>query len=123
MESLAEIITALENKFWDAHVDRNVKFFDEVLADEAVIIAGFGFADKRTIIKSIALGTIHFASCMMSEVRVLTLSTDAVSISYRCVIQAAIQDQPHTIVVNVTTIYARRGDTWNILLHQQTPAR
>jgi hypothetical protein len=117
------LITELEKKFWDANVNRDLKFFDEMLADEAVTIAGFGFADKRTIIQSVAIGAVRFADCTMSDIKVLPLGVDAASISYRGVVQAAVQGQPHTIVVNATTIYARRGDTWKIVLHQQTPAR
>lgn len=119
---LTAAITTLEKRFWDAHVDRDLKFFDEMLADDVVTIAGFGFADRRTIIQSIALGAIQFASYFMSAVQVKSLGTDATSISYRCVIQAAVQGQPHTIVINVTTVYVRRDGEWKILLHQQTPA-
>ena len=116
-------ITTLEKAFWNANVERDLKFFDAVLADDALTIAGFGFADKRTIIHSIALGAIRFAAYTMSGVQVRPLGEDAASISYRCVIQAAVQGQPHTIVVNVTTIHARREGMWQIVLHQQTPAQ
>jgi len=122
VESLVNEITALERTFWNAHVDGNIKFFDEYLADECIVIAGFGFADKRTIIKSVALAAIRFAAYTMSDVRVLALGEDAASISHKCVIQAAVQGKPHTIVVNVTTIYTKREGAWRIILHQQTPA-
>lgn len=125
MDDLASTVTALEKRFWNAHVDGNVKFFDERLADNCVVVAGFGFADKRTIIRSVALAAIRFAAYTMSDVRVLPLGAgeDAASISHRCVIQAAVQGKPHTIVVNVTTVWTRESDgEWRVALHQQTPA-
>lgn len=124
MHYSADAITALEKRFWDAHVDGNVKFFDERLADDCVVIAGFGFADKRTIIRSVALQAIRFAAYTMHDVTVLPLGADAASISHRCVIQAAVQGQPHTIVVNTTTVWVRdvSDDIWRVKLHQQTPA-
>jgi hypothetical protein len=116
------VVTALEKRFWDAHIDANPSFFEEFLADECVVIAGFGFADKKTVIASVALRHLRFAAYTMHEVRVTPLGVDSVAVTYRCVIQAAVEGRAHTIVVNVTTVYAKRDGEWRMLLHQQTPA-
>jgi hypothetical protein len=110
-------IEALERRGWDAlSGPGGAAFYEEVLADDGVMVFPGLVMDKRTALTTMS-EVAPWSRYELSDVRVTT--TEEVGlVTYKAVGQRSGQPQYEA---TMSSVYVRRGDSWKLLLHQQSP--
>ncbi|HEY3881362.1 MAG TPA: nuclear transport factor 2 family protein [Trebonia sp.] len=115
MEQLLE----LEERGWQAlSSDEPVKFCEEWLASDAVMIVPGVIIDRETFLRAVGIEQ-PWASHRIEDAHVLSLTDESAALIYRVTARRA--GQPDFIGL-LTSIYVKRADRWKLVLHQQTPA-
>ena len=108
----------LERRGWAALSGTSgAEFYDELMADDGLMVFPGAVFDKQATVEAIAAAP-PWAMFEMSDVRVISASVDAATVTYRATAQRHGQ-APYRALF--TSVYARRDGTWRLVLHQQTP--
>lgn len=116
-KTLASELEMLERQGWEALSGPNgAAFYDEVMADEGLMVFPGLVMDKRATLDVIGK-VAPWLSYELRDVRIATVA-DVGLVTYRAVGQRA--EQPLYEAV-MSSVYVRRGTQWQLLLHQQSP--
>jgi hypothetical protein len=108
----------LEEQGWKALSSPDpVAFCEEWLADDAVMIVPGMVIDRATFLHAVA-DEEPWASHQIEDPRAIQLTDDAAALVYR--VMARRVGQPEFVGL-LTSVYAKRADRWQLVLHQQTP--
>ena len=111
---MAHDVEEMERRFWGAAGDP--AFYVEHFADDGRCVFSFGVLDKAATVASMDEAE-PWSAYEFADMRTLQLADDAVALSYMA--RARRGDQPYEAMVS--SVYVRRGDRWQLMLHQQTP--
>jgi hypothetical protein len=115
---MTDDLLALEERGWQALSSPDpVKFCDEWLADNAVIIVPGMVIDRATFLQAVA-NEQPWASHHIAEPRMVHLTDDAVALVYR--VRAKRDGHPEFAAL-LTSVYVERAGRWQLVVHQQTP--
>ena len=111
----------LERAMWRAMVagpEAAVAFYDEGLAEKVLMLfpGGMVIDDRQQVVDS--MRSVGWDSYELSEERVFDLGENSAVVAYRGVARRGGADD-YEALFNST--YVRRGDSWVLALHQQTP--
>jgi hypothetical protein len=108
----------LERQGWDAlSGPTGAAFYEELMADDAVMVFPGAVLDKPSAIAAIATAP-PWRSYDLTGIRVIRYSDHVGVVVYR----ATAERTPDTAYVAwMSSVYARRNGRWALLLHQQTP--
>ena len=117
MEELLE----LEALGWQALAvggDGAVGFYDDILADDAIMLfpGALTVQGRPAILAS--MGGPPWTSYRLADQQVHPLGTDAAAVTYR--VTAEREGQSYDALIS--SVYVRRDGRWRLALHQQTPA-
>ena len=116
MTDTAEIET-LERSGWEALSSLDgAGFYEEVMADDGFMVFPNLVLDKQAALTAIRQAE-PWSAFELNDVRV-TASQEVALIIYVAVGQRT-GHPPYEAVMS--SVYARRGDGWKLLLHQQSP--
>lgn len=116
MPAQLEELLELEEEFWRAAGDRGR--YEANLADDAVhVFPGWGITEREPVLEAVA-GVDPWERFSIDDPSVVELSDDVVALVYTARAQRAGQDEYRAAM---TTVYRRRDDGWELVLHQQTP--
>ena len=109
----------LEERGWLALSSPDpVSVCQEWLADEAVLIVPGMIIDRATFLK--ALSTEQpWADHHIDEPQAVELTNESAALVYRVTARRA--GQPEFVAL-MTSVYVKRADRWQLVIHQQTPA-
>ena len=105
----------LKDEALAATKSRDLAFYDQYLADDAMAIVPAGVFDKATILDGIAAG--RFQSSHVDTTRVNLIGDDAGIVTY----VATFGSGDSAKRAFVTTVYGKIEGEWKGLLYQQTP--
>ena len=110
-------LEALERRGWEALSGANgAAFYEEVMSDHRLMVFPGLVMDKATVLDAIGKAA-PWSGFDLHDVRVT--ATDRVGlVTYRAVAQRSGQPQYEAMM---SSVYAREGDDWRLLLHQQSP--
>jgi hypothetical protein len=94
-----------------------VKFCEEWLADDAVLIVPGMVIDREKFLHAFA-DKQPWASHHIEERRALWLTDDSAALIYRVTAQ---RDGQPAFAAPMTSVYVMRADRCQLILHQQTP--
>jgi hypothetical protein len=115
---MTDRLLQLEEQGWQALSSPDpVKFCEEWLADDAVLIVPGVIIDRATFLRALA-DEQPWASHHIKEPRAVPLTDDAAALIYRVTAQRDGQPQ---FAALITSVYVNRADRWQLVLHQQTP--
>jgi hypothetical protein len=115
---LANEIEALERNGWKALSGPDgVGYNEHVMADDGLMVFPSGPMTKTEALGAIA-GAPPWQAFELSDVQVVDLASDAALIAYRAIANRS-GHAPYEAWM--TSVYVHRGDTWLLLLHQQSP--
>lgn len=114
-------ILALEEQGWQALATsqkRAQEFYTPLLAENAVMLfpGGMRLNGKDAILTSIGAQPWH--TFQMSEMQVISISERVQAIAYEVTARRE-GSEPYAALISST--YVRNNDTWQLVLHQQTP--
>lgn len=111
----------LEEQGWRAlstEGDAGKKFYASVLREDAVMLlpGGMRIAGRERVLQS--LGAQPWDSFQIENPHVVPLSTNAATLVYAVTAQRK-GSEPYVALINSTYV---RNETWQLVIHQQTPA-
>jgi Domain of unknown function (DUF4440) len=108
----------LEEQGWQALSSPDpVKFCEEWLADEALMIVPGMVIDRATFLQALAHEQ-PWANHRIEEPRTVRLTDESAALVYRVTAQ---RDGQPEFAGLLTSVYVKRAGRWRLLLHQQTP--
>lgn len=111
-------ILALEEDGWRALSGPDgAMFYERVMADEGLMVFPGMVMDKNTSLAAIK-GAKPWVEHELTDVLVRELGPTAALITYRA---TARRDGAETYRALMSSVYARHGDRWLLVLHQQSP--
>jgi hypothetical protein len=117
----ANDLVTLEESGWQALSSGGPvarEFYDGVLDDDVVMLLPGGMRlDDRALMLDAMAGQ-PWASHTLEDLHVLAVTDDVAVVTYGVVAQ---REGPPTYSALISSIYVRRGDSWRLALHQQTP--
>ena len=112
-------IEALERRGWDALSGPDgAEFYREVMADDGVMVFPGAVLDKAATLRAMASVT-PWSTFDLKDVRVLVPTASAAIVTYEATAQ---RDASPAYRALMTSVYARTGGAWRLVLHQQTPS-
>jgi hypothetical protein len=116
---LQEHLLRTERELWT----NNALLYQDTLVPEALLV----FPETGVITRDVAVEAIRqenaegrrWAEVHMQQVRTLSLSDDAVLLTYR--VAARWQHEQAPIEALASSAYVRRDGRWKLAFHQQTP--
>ncbi|MGE0227554.1 MAG: nuclear transport factor 2 family protein [Dehalococcoidia bacterium] len=114
--TLIDELLEIERGFWNA--TRDPRYYREHMADDGVAIFGIGVMDKDEAIASTSAPQMsEWTDVELSHARLIELGDDHAALVYQG--RAKRDGEPYA--ANSTTVYARRGGEWRLVVHQQSP--
>jgi hypothetical protein len=108
----------LEEQGWQALSSPDpVTFCEKWLADDAVMIVPGMVIDRATFLHAVG-DEEPWASHHIEDSRAVQVTDEAAALVYR--VTARREGQPEFAGL-LTSVYAKRADRWQLVLHQQTP--
>jgi hypothetical protein len=113
---LARTLLALEEDFWRASGDRD-RYEANLAADAVHVFPGWGIADPDRVLSAVE-AVEPWETFEIEDAKVVRLGDDAAAIVYHA--RARRAGQPEYVAA-IISVYRRRDDAWELVLHQQTP--
>jgi hypothetical protein len=114
-----EALMETEKKAWEAWKAKDGKFFEEMLADNAVGFTEKGRQNKAATIKRIADPTCEVRNFAIAKDEMVRLGTDAALLTYRATQDATCGGKVLPAAVWAATIVVRSGDKWKAVYHNE----
>jgi hypothetical protein len=118
--ALSEELLALEREGWDALCQqRGAEHFGDLMtADALMVLANGQVMDRDEVVEALA-GAPPWESFELADARVVVLGADGAALVYRATASRAAGEPP--FVAAMTSVYAKDGDRWRLVLYTQTP--
>lgn len=106
----------IEEAFWRAAGDRD-RYERNLSADAIHIFPGWGIADRDAVLAGVA-DAAPWQRFQIEHPRFVSVGDEAIALVYTAHAQRAGEPGYEAAI---TSVYRRRGTTWELVLHQQTP--
>lgn len=111
-------LESLERQGWEAlSGPGGAAFYAELMADDGLMVFPALVLDKAEAIRAIA-SERPWTSFELADVRVIEAVPDTGIVLYHATAQ---REGATPYQALMTTVYARRNDRWQLVLHQQSP--
>ena len=118
--AVADEVEDLERRGWEALSGPDgAAFYADVMADDGIMIFPGISLDRHQSLRAIA-GAPPWASFDLDDVRVVEAGPGCAVVIYRATAQRE-GEAPYRACMS--SVYARRGGSWRLVLHQQSPDR
>jgi len=113
MEDLLTVLLDVEKQAWKAVDVRDVEFYSDYLAPEALVVSPWGVLDRDGILRDIAENPNELPVYSISGPRVMPIGEECGVLVYTVSLGG------QTLLVS--TVYTRSGGRWQAAFHQRTP--
>ena len=110
-------LMANETRAWGAWKDKDGKYFEDYLADNAIDMGDKGRSDKASLVKRITDPTCEVTSFSLNEDQMTALGTDAALLTYKAEQSAKCGGKALPTAVWAATVVVRSGDKWKAVYH------
>ncbi len=117
----AEALMTLEQNAYDAWKNKDLKFWDDFLASNVVMMDPTGTMDKAAIIKQFSSTACEVKSQSLSEPQMNQLGPDAAVITHKITRDATCGGEKLPASAWVATMYIREGGEWKAAFHSEYP--
>lgn len=114
MEDLLAVLLDIEKRAWKAADTRDVEFYRDYLAPEALVVSPRGILDREGILRDLVENPNEFPKYAITDPRVVPVREEGAVLAY------TVSFGGQTLYVS--TVYARAGGRWRAAFHQRTPA-
>jgi hypothetical protein len=114
MEDLLAVLLDIEERAWKAADTRDVEFYREYLAPEALVVSPWGILDREGLLRDLVENPNEFPEYAIMDPRVVPLGEESAVLAY------TVSFGGQTLYV--ATVYARDNGRWRAAFHQRTPA-
>lgn len=114
MEDHLAVLLDIEKQAWKAADTRDVEFYREYLAPEALVVSPWGILDREGILRDLVENPNEFPKYAIMDPKVVPLGEESAVLVY------TVSFGGQTLYVS--TVYARDRGRWRAAFHQRTPA-
>lgn len=114
MEDLLAVLLDIEREAWKANDARDVEFYREYLAPEALVVSPRGVLDREGILRDLVANPHELPEYVIRNPEVVPLGEESAVLTYTVSLGGQ--------TFFVSTVYARKDDRWRAAFHQRTPA-
>jgi ketosteroid isomerase-like protein len=118
--TIATELERLEQEMWRANREGDGGFYERVVRDDALVVSRHGVAGKADIVPIVTRNERPFVQTELTDLKVLQISGDSALVTYKATVTALVDDAEERSQVLATSVYAREGDQWRSVFHQQT---
>src|SRR5215212_11512100 len=116
--SIEKTLLDLEDEMWRANREGDGSFYERVLRDDALVVSQWGVAPKAAIVPGISKNDNPYVETELSDRKVLQITGDSALVTYKAEVTTG---AGVTFRLLATSVYAREGDEWRSVFHQQSP--
>lgn len=120
-DSVADSLIAIEKAAWEAWINHDVAFFEDYLAEEALLLHPNGRFDRSQQLEDVARHPCEVSDYSLADFTVMKLADDVRLLTYESwadVTCAGEAQPPRTLS---TVVFVRRHGSWLNVLYQETP--
>jgi len=114
MDDLLAVLLDTEKRAWKAADTRDMEFYRDYLAPEALVVSPRGILDREGILRDLVENPNEFPTYVIADPRVVPIGEEGAVLVY------TVSFGGQTIYVS--TVYARDRGRWRAAFHQRTPA-
>ena len=103
-------IIAFEKQAWEEWRNKNRKFVQNYVADDAFFVYPEGVINKTQIVE--AVGNCEFKSYSLDDFKFLRLDKNSALVSYTAKQDIVCADKPAPKAVRSSSVYVKRGGKW-----------
>ena len=118
--TIASELKNLEKELWEANREGDDGFYKRVVRDDGLSVSTHGALGKDDIVAAVAKNVNHFLTVDLSHMKVVQINEGSALVTYKATATALVDDEKQKYEVLATSVYAREGDEWRSVLHQQT---
>lgn len=113
-----------EQALWNAWKDHDNKPFDKMMADNAMVLddPSGGFQDKPTMLSKMGGPECDVKSFSFGDEHITWVDKDAAIYTYTATVDATCGGQKLPEKIYCASTWAKRGNEWKAILHQETAA-
>ena len=115
--SIEKTLLDLEDEMWRANREGDGSFYERVLRDDALVVSKWGVAPKAAILPGVSKNDNAYVKTELSDRKVLRITDDSALVTYKAEVTNA---EGVTFEAFATSVYAREGDQWRSVFHQQS---
>jgi hypothetical protein len=119
---LADEILALEHRFWQTMISRDVEAATTMMADSSIITGAQGVSeiDKATFAKMLTGGGWTLRDYSFEDVKVIAPTADVAVIGYKVVEQVEFEGRPIELRAADASTWVRQDGKWVCVLHTES---
>ncbi len=114
MKDLLTVLLDIEKRAWGAADTRDVEFYWDYLAPEALVVTPFAVLDRDGIIRDLTENPNELPAYTITDPKVVPLGEESAVLVYTVSLGGQI--------LYVSTVYAWSDGRWRAAFHQRTPA-
>ncbi|MDD3858016.1 MAG: nuclear transport factor 2 family protein [Methanoculleus sp.] len=114
MEDLLTVLLEIEKRAWKANDARDVAFYREYLAPEALVVSPWGVLDRERLLRDIVENPHELPEYTVRDEKVVPLGEESAVLTYTVSLGGQ--------AFYVSTAYTRKGGRWQAVFHQRTVA-
>jgi hypothetical protein len=114
MEDWLAVLLDIEKRAWEAADTRDVEFYREYLAPEALVVSPRGILDRDGIIRDLIENPNELPAYFITDPKVVPLGEGGAVLAY------TVSFGGQTLYIS--TVYTRSDGRWRAAFHQRTPA-
>jgi hypothetical protein len=118
---LEKTLADRENKLWEAFKNKQSGPFQDALSNDTVLVGDPGLSSKPDILKFISSGICTIEEFALSDFKVSMIYKDVALITYKGTQKGSCDGKPLPTNVLASSIWARRGNRWWAVFHQESP--
>lgn len=112
-------IVALEKSAWEAWKNKDAKWFQTAMADDALHVDGAGVMDKAQFIKAVAACEVK--SVALDDFKFIMLDKNSAMITFVGTQDAVCGGQAQPKSVRASSVYVKRGGKWLNAFYTEIP--
>ncbi|MCU1283963.1 MAG: hypothetical protein JWO13_313 [Acidobacteriales bacterium] len=121
VDDMLDSFQMMEQGFWKAWKNRDVKPFAQHLSPDAIMIDDNGIAERADILKSI--GGCDVKNYSLSDFKLTKVDSDAALLTYKVTsVDATCGGKKVPENILAASLFKKVGGTWTELFHQETAA-
>ena len=119
--SVKQTLVAREKEVFEAFKQRNASTFNGYLADDFLGVDGGGVTHRAD--QAEAMTDTELKDYSFDDVKLVKATKNVAILSYKLTQHGTYKGKPIPPKVYATSVWAKSGDKWLAVLHQETPAQ
>jgi len=119
--SVKQTLIAREKEVFEAFKQRKASTFNEYLSDDFIGVDGAGWTHKSD--QADAMTDTELKDYSLDDIKLVKATKNVAILTYKLTQHGTYKGEPMPAKVFATSVWAKNGDKWIAVLHQETPVQ